>query len=35
MASDPNDPNPSNPATGGFPYSPQDALEFMQRMWNP
>jgi len=19
----------------GFPFSPQDALEFMQRMWNP
>ena len=35
MASDPNHPNPSNPATGGFPFSPQDALEFMQRMWNP
>jgi len=35
MASDPNDPNPPNPAAGGFPFSPQDALEFMQRMWNP
>ena len=22
-------------AAGGFPFSPQDALEFMQRMWNP
>ena len=35
MASDPKHPNPSNPATGGLPFSPQDALEFMQRMWNP
>ena len=35
MASDPNHPNPSNPPAGGFPFSPQDALEFMQRMWNP
>ena len=26
-----------NPGTapGGFPFSPQDALDFMQRMWNP
>ena len=24
------------PSSGsGFPFSPQDALEFMQRMWNP
>src|SRR5947207_15987513 len=35
MASDPNDPNPPNPPAGGFPCSPRDALEFMQRMWNP
>ena len=35
MASDPNDPNPPNSPAGGFPFSPQDALEFMQRMWNP
>jgi hypothetical protein len=35
MATDPNDPNPPNPPAGGFPFSPQDALEFMQRMWNP
>src|SRR4051812_6232907 len=29
--------NPENPgqAAPGFPLSPQDALEFMQRMWNP
>ena len=39
MAHDPKQPPPSgapgggNP--GGFPFSPQDALEFMQRMWNP
>lgn len=35
MASDPNQPDPPNPPAGGFPFSPQDALEFMQRMWNP
>jgi hypothetical protein len=35
MASDPNHSNPPNPAPGGFSFSPQDALEFMQRMWNP
>jgi hypothetical protein len=23
------------PAPGGFPFSPQDAMAFMQRMWNP
>jgi hypothetical protein len=23
------------PSGGGSPFSPQDALEFMQRMWNP
>ena len=23
------------PTAPGFPFSPQDALEFMQRMWNP
>ena len=26
---------PDAPPTPGFPFSPQDALEFMQRMWNP
>ena len=35
MASNPDDPNPPNPPAGGFPFSPQDALEFLQRMWNP
>jgi hypothetical protein len=23
------------PPPSGFPFSPQDALEFMQKMWNP
>jgi hypothetical protein len=27
-------PNPP-PAPPAFPFSPQDALEFMQKMWNP
>jgi len=27
-------PPPSNPPSA-FPFSPQDALEFMQKMWNP
>lgn len=31
MSQTPTDTNP--PA--GFPFTPQDALEFMQRMWNP
>jgi hypothetical protein len=31
MSQTPSDANP--PA--GFPFTPQDALEFMQRMWNP
>ena len=22
-------------ASGAFPFSPQDAMEFMQKMWNP
>ena len=39
MAHDPKQPPPSGAsggtAAGGFPFSPQDALEFMQRMWNP
>ena len=35
MASDPKHPDPPNPAPAGFAFSPQDALEFMQRMWNP
>jgi len=30
-------PPPSNPtsAPSAFPFSPQDALDFMQKMWNP
>jgi hypothetical protein len=35
MAHDPNQPKEPGAAAGGFPFSPQDALEFMQRMWNP
>ena len=38
MAQDPKEPPAGAPgagAAGGFPFSPQDALEFMQRMWNP
>jgi len=27
--------NPSQPSPPPFPFSPQDALEFMQKMWNP
>ncbi len=29
--------NPSNPSPppAGFPFSPQEALDFMQKMWNP
>ena len=27
--------NPSQPPPSPFPFSPQDALEFMQKMWNP
>jgi hypothetical protein len=35
MTNDSNRPDaPASPAPG-FPFSPQDALEFMQRMWNP
>jgi hypothetical protein len=26
---------PSSPPPAGFPFTPQDALEFMQRMWTP
>lgn len=35
MSSDPKRTDP--PAGGGpaFPFTPQDALDFMQRMWNP
>jgi hypothetical protein len=30
-----NDSKKPGETPGGFPFSPQDALEFMQRMWNP
>ena len=33
MAEPPN--KDTSSAASGFPFSPQDALEFMQRMWNP
>jgi hypothetical protein len=26
---------PSSPPPAGFPFTPQDALEFMQKMWTP
>jgi hypothetical protein len=26
---------PPDPPPSGFPFSPQDALDFMQKMWNP
>ena len=35
MASDPKQPDSPGAPAAGFPFSPQDALEFMQRMWNP
>ena len=32
----PTTPPPDNPpGTPGFPFSPQDAMAFMQKMWNP
>jgi hypothetical protein len=34
MSNDNKSPGPASGA-GGFPFSPQDAMEFMQRMWNP
>jgi hypothetical protein len=30
-----NDNKNPGPAPGSLPFSPQDAMEFMQRMWNP
>jgi len=30
----PSPPNPPSPPAA-FPFSPQDALDFMQKMWNP
>lgn len=35
MAQDPPRPDPPPTAAPGLPFTPQDALEFMQRMWNP
>jgi hypothetical protein len=32
MTAPPSDPAPSAPQ---FPFSPQEAMEFMQKMWNP
>jgi hypothetical protein len=32
MSSDDKNPGPGAP---GFPFSPQDAMAFMQKMWNP
>ena len=31
----PNTPPDDPPDSSGFPYSPQDAMAFMQKMWNP
>jgi len=30
-----NSDDPKNPDNAGYAFSPQQALEFMQRMWNP
>ena len=35
MADDPSKPGSDPQGAPKFPFSPQDALEFMQRMWNP
>jgi len=35
MPSDPKHADSGTGAGGAFPFTPQDALEFMQRMWNP
>ena len=35
MADDPNKPGSDAQGAPKFPFSPQDALDFMQRMWNP
>ena len=35
MTQDPQQPDRAPSPAPGFPFSPQDALEFMQRMWNP
>ena len=34
MGSDKKNPDPAAPA-GGVSFSPQDAMDFMQKMWNP
>ncbi len=34
MSNDKKNPEPAS-ATGGMPFSPQDAMDFMQKMWNP
>jgi len=34
MSGDKRNPGPA-PEAGGTPFSPQDAMDFMQRMWNP
>jgi hypothetical protein len=35
MAEQSKNPDAAQADTPSFPFSPQDALEFMQRMWNP
>ena len=35
MATDSKPADPMQGAGAAFPFTPQDALEFMQRMWNP
>ncbi len=35
MAEPPKNDDSNATSAPGFPFSPQDALEFMQRMWNP
>jgi hypothetical protein len=35
MADDAKKPDKGPDAGAAFPFKPQDALEFMQRMWNP
>ena len=35
MADDPNKPGSDAQGAPKMPFSPQDALEFMQKMWNP
>lgn len=35
MSADSKHSDPSSPGGSPFPFNPQDALDFMQRMWNP